>query len=81
MAPKPKEDDDYRCTKTIDLEEIIMTQEKHENIRAVVTYKSGREETFSGKLQKDGTPYKTFASKVADLRAFPTVVDVKVTTY
>ena len=65
---------EYRCDLTIDLEEAIdMTDKKFDNIRAIATYKSGREERVTGKLKADQTPEKKFNDKVASLRAFPTV--------
>lgn len=69
----------YRCDLTIDLEEAIsMTdQKKFDNIRAIATYKSGREERVTGQLKTDQTPYKKFTDKVDALKAFPTVEKVK----
>jgi hypothetical protein len=72
---------DYRCNETLDLEEIIKMNEKHNAIMGVITYQSGRQETIYGKLQVGGQPYKTFAQKIEEFRAFPTVTDVKITTY
>ena len=45
--------------------------------KATVTWKSGREEVFKDKLNKDGKPPKKFQDKVSQLKNFPTVVKVE----
>lgn len=47
--------------------------------RAEIHYKSGRQETIYGKVNKDGTPHALFTKRVTQFRAFPTVVKVDVT--
>ena len=74
-----KEEEPYRCKETVDLEDLIAmkNQEDFENIRATVIYKSGRTETFTGKLKKDQTPKADFQKKVHDLKRFPSVVKIE----
>lgn len=71
----------YRCTETIDLEEIIkMTIEKEATkSKAVVFWKSGRTEEFYADLNKGGEFKKSFTNKVDAHRNFPTVQKVEVT--
>ncbi len=47
-------------------------------IRATVTYNSGRTESFVGKLNAKKRPYKKFENKLAQYRGFPTVVNINV---
>lgn len=49
-----------------------------DQIKAVVTYKSGREEIIFGKVNKDGSASKPFAKRLADYKNFPTVVSVEI---
>jgi hypothetical protein len=46
--------------------------------KATITYKSGREETFSGGLLKGEMIPKKFQKKITDLRNFPTAVKIDI---
>lgn len=72
--------EEYRCKQTIDLEELVVmqTEKKETMYRVTAIYKSGRKETYSGKLKNDGNIDKKGCKHISDLRKFPTVQDVKV---
>jgi len=76
-----------RCKHTIDLEDFLMTltprkpDSECSQIRATITYNSGRTETIHGKLNKDKSPHKTFQQKIDAFRSFPTVVNIKQEKY
>ena len=55
-----------------------MATDDFENIRATITYKSGRVETFEAKLRKNNMPPVTFSKRVAASKSFPTVSNVKI---
>lgn len=46
--------------------------------KATITYQSGRTETLTGKVNKDGTAHALFEKKVSQFRQFPTVTKVDV---
>lgn len=73
----------YRCSETIDLEEMIAmkTEGKFTMVKAIVTYQSGRTETIHGKLNKDNIPDKVFQKKISDLRQFPSVTNIETIKY
>lgn len=52
-----------------------------ENVRATITYKSGRKEVMTGKLRTDQRPYKRFEEKLGQLRDFPTVEKIVLETF
>jgi len=52
-----------------------------DKIRATITYKSGRVETFEADLLKSGLPPKAFSRRVAQSRQFLTVKKVKVNKF
>lgn len=78
-----KPEEPYRCTETIDLEEIIKmkTEQFCEKVKATVTWKSGRVEEIYDSLKKGGEFKKSFSDKVENYRKFPTVENVRVEKY
>lgn len=68
-----------KCNETIDLEDYIRmkNQSEKQNIRIIATYKSGREETYTHKLNKGGSVKKDTNELISALRSFPTVDSVK----
>jgi hypothetical protein len=69
-----------RCKLTIDIEEAIAMQKEKQlkNIKAVITYKSGRTEEIECKLTSKNLPTATFSKKLAALKKFPTVVKIDI---
>ena len=74
-----------RCVATIDIEDAIklapVGPKKPTHATCIVTYKSGRKEELTAPLNKDGSQKKVFSQKVLALKAFPTVTNVKITTF
>jgi len=76
-------DEPYRCTETIDLEDMIKMKAEQfcTKAKATITWESGRIEEIHADLKKGGEYKKAFADKVAQYRAFPTVKNVTVEKY
>lgn len=72
---------EYRCKETIDLEEILEMADQPKNIKAIIKWKSGREEILKGSILKGGNPDANFSSMLVKYQSFPTVLDVKVERY
>ena len=72
-----REEAEERCPLTIDIMEMIGMENENTHVTATVTWNSGRVETFTEGLRKDGTPPIKFTRKANDLRNFPTVKSVK----
>lgn len=70
----------YRCNKTIDLEEAIKMKkdvyDKHGT--ATVKYKSGREEVSPVLINQNGLIHKASDKKMRAFRNFPTVESVTI---
>jgi hypothetical protein len=70
--------DDYRCEKTIDIEDYIkMEKDKKTKITIEATYKSGRVERLTESLTSAGKIHGRTLKKINDLRSFPTVERVE----
>lgn len=76
-------DEEYRCTETIDLEDMIKMKAEQfcTKVKAVVTYKSGRTEEFQSDLLKGGDFRKSFVERVNACKKFPTVENVEVVKF
>ena len=71
-------DEEYRCEQTIDLEEYLMSDKKKTQYEIRATYKSGREESFHGKITASGGLNKRDSKIYNDLKSFPTIEKVEV---
>lgn len=72
-------EENCRCNLTIDLEEILMAQDREfTKVRATVYWKSGRVEVIEDDLKIDGTRKLRFHRKISALRDFPTVEKISI---
>ena len=76
-----KDDKEYRCKETIDLEEFLKMSEVPTKAKATIIWNSGREEEIVSELNKGGEFKKSFSDKINEYRKFPTVKSVNVTKY